>query len=234
MIGNSSVIAIIPARGGSKGLPGKNIRPLLGKPLIAWSIEQALSSKTVDEVLVTTDCSKIREIAQSFGASVPFVRPSELAADDSTSIDVVVHAHQFYQTVVNKKFDYSVLVEPTAPVREKTDIDDMVFKLNNLSDLYDGIVSVGEVSEHPSIIKICEENKIYEYFPKANRGSRRQDYERVYWPYGGLFVNKTEVMLKEKSHYSKRLTYFKLKKYQCCEIDDIFDFVKTEAIMKQI
>ena len=232
MINGASVLAIIPARGGSKGLPGKNIREICGKPLIAWSILQAIESEFVDVTVVTSDCPEIIGVAKQFGAQVPFVRPMELAADNSSTMDVVVHAHDYYSKSLSMKFDYSVLVEPTAPLREKDDIDCMIKKLDQLKDRYDSIVSIGEVTEHPSIMKLCEGDDLRPLFPEIQKGSRRQDYDAVFWPYGGLFVNKTDIMIRENSLYSQRLTFHKLKRYQCCEIDDLQDFVQTEAIMK--
>ena len=234
MIGNFSVIAIIPARGGSKGLPGKNIRLLLGKPLIGWSIEQALASKYIDEVVVSSDCSEIINISRKFGANVPFKRPAKLATDEATTIDVLAHTHEFYKNSLKQKFEYSVLIEPTAPLRNEDDIDLMIQKLDNLKNDFDAVVSIGEVSEHPSIMKICNGNALEAYLPGGYQGTRRQDYKKVYWPYGGLFVNKTDAMIKENSLYPQRLTFHVLDKSQCCEIDDYFDFVKTEAIMKKI
>ena len=227
-----SVLAIIPARGGSKGLPGKNIREICGKPLIAWSIEQAIESEFIDAVVVTSDCPEIIEVAKQFGAQVPFVRPAELATDNSSTMDVVVHAHDYYSKSLSMNFDYSVLIEPTAPIREKDDIDCMIKKLNHLKDKYDSIVSIGEVTEHPSIMKVCDGDSLKPLFPDMEQGSRRQDYDSVFWPHGGLFVNKTDIMIRENSLYSNRLTFHKLKRYQCCEIDDLQDFVQTEAIMR--
>ena len=232
MINGKSVVAIIPARGGSKGLPGKNIRQICGKPLISWSIKQAIASKFVDVTVVTSDCPEIIGVAKKFGAQVPFIRPKKLAADDSSTMDVIVHAHDYFLKSLGIKYEYSVLVEPTAPLREKDDIDFMIKKLDQLKDHFDAIVSVGEASEHPSIMKVCEGDDLRPLFPEIQSGNRRQDYDKVYWPYGGLFVNKTECMLRENALYSKRITFHELKRYQCCEIDDLQDFVKTEAIMK--
>jgi len=232
MINDMSVLAIIPARGGSKGLPGKNIREICGKPLIAWSIEQAIESEFIDAVVVTSDCPEIIDVAKEFGAQAPFVRPAELATDSSTTMDVVIHAHDYYSKFLSLNFDYSVLIEPTAPLREKGDIDCMIKKLNRLKDKYDSIVSIGEATEHPSIMKVCDGDSLKVLFPDLEQGSRRQDYDSVFWPYGGLFVNKTDMMIRVNSLYSKRLTFHKLKRYQCCEIDDLQDFVQTEAIMR--
>ena len=109
MINGKSVIAIIPARGGSKGLPGKNIKSLCGKPLIAWSIEAGLGCQYIDEVMVTTDNEEIANISKRFGASVPFIRPFELASDTATSFDVVKHTLDFYNREYNRCIEYVIL-----------------------------------------------------------------------------------------------------------------------------
>ena len=112
MIANKNVLAIIPARFGSKGLPGKNIRPICGKPLIVWSIIQGLESKYIDEVIVTTDSQEIANIANQYGAKTPFIRPDSLATEDASSIDVIFHAID-YLSNAGSAYDYIVLLEPS-------------------------------------------------------------------------------------------------------------------------
>ena len=127
MYNNKKILAIIPARGGSKGLPGKNIKPLCGKPLIGWSIEQAQASEYIDEIFVSTDSSEIAAVAESFGVKVPFLRPSELATDTSPSSAFVLHTINYYRSK-GHEFDYILLLEPTSPLRKKGDIDEVKFK----------------------------------------------------------------------------------------------------------
>ena len=122
MINNKRVVAIIPARGGSKRLPRKNVLPLAGKPLIVWSIEAALASVYIDKTIVSTDDAEIAEISRIAGASVPFMRPPELASDTATSADVVMHALDYLDSQ-NDHYYYSVLLQPTSPLRTNTDID---------------------------------------------------------------------------------------------------------------
>lgn len=232
MINKKAVIAIIPARGGSKGLPGKNIKELCGKPLIAWSIEAGLGSKYIDEVMVTTDSEEIARIARKFGASVPFIRPTELASDTATSFDAIKHAINFYENELYKRFDYIVLLEPTSPLREKYDIDRMIEKISSLDEQYDAIVSLGEVHEHPSIMKKIVGNEIESYYKDLVMATRRQDNEIAYFPYGVAYIVKTKTLLEEKSFYPRRTTHQLIKKYQCYEIDDIYDFLAIENIMK--
>jgi CMP-N,N'-diacetyllegionaminic acid synthase len=232
MINGKSVISIIPARGGSKGLPGKNIKEICGKPLIAWSIEAGIESQYIDEVMVTTDSEEIANIARVFGASVPFIRPVELAGDTATSFEVVQHALSFYERELRKKFDYLVLLEPTSPLREKGDIDGMLKKISSLEDEFDAIVSLGEVPAHPSILKKVVGNEIEPFCKELGITTRRQDNEIAYFPYGVAYIVKTQTLLEEKSFYPSRTTHQIIKRYQCYEIDDIYDYLAIENIMK--
>jgi CMP-N,N'-diacetyllegionaminic acid synthase len=232
MINDKRVIAIIPARGGSKGLPGKNIKELCGKPLIAWSIEAGLASKYIDEVMVTTDSEEIANIARDFGAIVPFIRPAELASDTATSFDVVKHAIEFYKNELNEAFDYFILLEPTSPLRESGDIDGMVEKIISVEDQFDAIVSLGEAHLHPSIMKKTDGNKIESFCKDLIMTTRRQDNAIAYFPYGVAYIVKTNIFFKEKTFYPSRTTHKIIKRYQCYEIDDIYDFLAIESIIK--
>ncbi|WP_128113713.1 acylneuraminate cytidylyltransferase family protein [Polynucleobacter necessarius] len=232
MINGKTVIAIIPARAGSKGLLGKNIKPLCGKPLIAWSVEAGLASRYIDEVMVTTDGEDISHIAKKFGASIPFLRPPELAGDTATTFDAVKHVIDFYAQKMHKKFDYIVLLEPTSPLREKDDLDRMLEKLVSNDGEYDAIVSLGEVHEHPSIMKKISGNEIVQYNKDLTTTTRRQDNDAAYFPYGVAYIIKRDTLLDEKVFYPKRTTYHLIKRYQCYEIDDIYDFLAIENIMK--
>jgi len=230
---DKSFLAIIPARGGSKGLPGKNIKELCGKPLIAWSIESGLKSKYLDEVMVTTDSQEIAEISKEYGANVPFLRPDYLASDTATSFDAVKHTIDYYKDELSKKFDYIVLLEPTSPLREVDDIDNMIEKIITNEDKFDSIVSMGEVHEHPSIMKkIVNKDYLNNYCEELELKSRRQDNDEVYFPYGVAYIVKMNSFLEEKTFYTKRNTFFEIKRYQCYEIDDIYDFLAVENIMK--
>jgi len=233
MYKDKTFLAIIPARGGSKGLPEKNIKELCGKPLIYWSIEKAKKSKYLDEVLVTTDYQNIADIAKKFGANVPFLRPKELASDTATSFDTIKHSIDYYKDNLNKEFDYIVLLEPTSPLREDGDIDNMIERLIENQDEYESIISIGEVHEHPSIMKRVINNSSLEPFCKdLDQTTRRQNNKIAYFPYGVAYIVKTKTLLKEKSFYTSKNTFYEIKRYQCYEIDDIYDFLAIENIMK--
>jgi CMP-N,N'-diacetyllegionaminic acid synthase len=128
MYKEKTFLAIIPARGGSKGIPGKNIMQLCGKPLMAWSIESGFASRHIDEVMVTTDSEEIAAVARDYGAAVPFLRPAELATDTATTFEAVKHVIDYYASEKKKYFYYIVLLESTSPLRGKCDIDQMIEK----------------------------------------------------------------------------------------------------------
>jgi len=230
MYKNKTFLAIIPARGGSKGLPGKNIKNLCGKPLIAWTIEKALKSKYLDEVMVTTDDKEIADIAKKYGANVPFLRPSELATDTATTFSVIEHTINFYKEKLKKEFDYVVLLEPTSPLREDNDIDNMIRQM--LDNNKEGIVSIGEVHEHPSVMMKITNTQLEKFCKELEIKYRRQDNEKAYFPYGVAYMGKIQKILKEKTFYFKNVDFFIVKRYQCYEIDDIYDFLAIENIMK--
>jgi len=233
VINNKKVLAIIPARGGSKGLPNKNIKPLNGRPLIGWAIEQGLNTPEIDNVVVTTDSEEIAEISKSFGAEVPFLRPPELATDTATSISAVEHCIAFYKNELNKEFDIIVLLEATSPLRERDDLSKMLTQFAENYDRCDAIISVGEVSEHPSIVKtISDDGALANFLTNKENVTRRQDNSTVYFPYCVAYMVKQKVLLDTQSFYPKSSLPYIIKRYQCYEIDDIYDFLAVENIMK--
>lgn len=231
MIDGKKVLAVIPARGGSKGLPNKNIKELCGKPLIVWTIEKAKLSKYIDELIVSTDSQTIANIAKDAGCNVPFLRPESLSEDTTPMYEVVLHSLNYFSN--NKiHFDIIALLEPTSPLREDDDIDKMIEKLNDCYDKFDTIVSLGEVTEHPSIMKKIVDQKLYPFCEKLDMALRRQDNEPAYFPYGVAYISKTKSFIEEKTFYQKRTTYYKIKRYQNYEVDSIYDFLAIENIIK--
>ena len=232
MIANKKVLAIIPARGGSKGLPGKNIMPMCGKPLIGWTIEKAKKSKYLDTILVSTDDQEIADIAKNFGAYVPFIRPAEFATDESSSYDVIRHALSYFENKESELFDFIVLLEPTSPLREDDDIDKMLEIIAARQDEFDAIVSIGEVTEHPSIMKRLSGQAIEPFCQDLAHSKRRQDNSPAYFPFGVAYIARTNSLLKENTFYTHRCTYFLIKRYQNYEIDDIYNFICAENVMR--
>jgi CMP-N,N'-diacetyllegionaminic acid synthase len=232
MIEGKKVLGIIPARGGSKGLPGKNIRNLCGKPLIAWTIEKAKKSRYLDVVMLTTDCLEIAEIARDFGAAVPFLRPESLATDEASSYDVVCHTLAYYSANEGLEFDYTALMEPTSPLREDDDIDRMLETLHGRADQFDSIISVGEAAQHPSLVKRLVSSSMRPYCPDLIQRTRRQDNDPAYFPFGVAYITKTRTLLEENTFYTQRCLGYPIKRYQNYEIDDLYDFLCVEIVMK--
>ena len=143
---SNEVLAIIPARGGSKGIPGKNIRTLNGRPLIEYTCDAALQSRLINHAIVSTDCSEISQVARRAGVDVPFVRPSELASDQSPTIDVIRHALTWMQEHRDYRHDIIVLLQPTAPLRTASHVDEALAAL--IREDADAVVSVTPVPAH--------------------------------------------------------------------------------------
>jgi CMP-N,N'-diacetyllegionaminic acid synthase len=232
MYKGKTFLAIIPARGGSKGLPRKNIKKLCGKPLIVWSIEAGLKSKYLDEVATSTDCQDIADVSKQYGASTPFLRPGHLASDISTSFDAIKHAIDYYKNKLNKKFDYIVLLEPTSPLRESSDIDLAIENLMNSNA--DSIVGIGRTEDqNPAFLVLKDGNNyISGYENKNMKVLRRQDINDVYFFEGSIYISKVDTLLDKKTFYHQNTIGYEVPKYKSLEIDDMDDFIMVEAIMK--
>lgn len=217
------ILAIIPARAGSKGIPGKNIKRIAGQPLIAWTIQQALGSKLLDKIIVSTDGEEIAQISLSAGADVPFLRPADLAQDHSPTSDVVVHALDFY---ASRGVDYEMVavLEPTSPLRKSLDIDRGINLLRERPDAF-SLVSVGEVhTEHPLIVKKIDGDFICPYMPDVRKIHQRQQADSAYFPYGVLYLARSEKFRELRTFYTSRTLPMFIERWQNYELDDQLDF----------
>jgi CMP-N,N'-diacetyllegionaminic acid synthase len=227
-----SNIAIILARGGSKGIPKKNIKIFCGKPLIYWSIKQAIDSGIFDKVVVSTDCKKIRDISIESGAEAPFLRPSNLATDQSPSIDSVIHCLDYYQNK-NVSFNNVCLLEPTSPLRSPGQLKSISDNFNKLSKEYDSLITIGELGESAELLKIIKGNSLEPSFSSVHSSQRRQDLSVHYFPYGVAYFIKAKVLRSERTFYAKKCTYFILEPNQCYEIDTPLDFEINEYLFEK-
>lgn len=219
MYNSKRILALIPARGGSKGIKDKNIIDLCGKPLIAYSIEAAKESKYIDEVIVSTDSEKIAKVARSYNANVPFLRPDALATDTATTLDVVMHAVEFMNRD-KKKFDTLVLLQPTAPLRDAVDIDEAIEKFFFHKEK--SLVSVSEVDDNPLLIRtIGDEDSL---IPLINRSStcRRQDMPTYYRVNGCIYINSIGELNENTSFNDNKLAYVMSKEHSV-DIDELKD-----------
>lgn len=232
MINGKSVLAIIPARGGSKGLPGKNIKELCGKPLIAWTIEQAKSCSDIDRIVVSTDSGKIANIAKESGANVPFLRPAELAVDDSPTADTILHVLE-QLSLSGESYDYVALLEPTSPLRKTNDIDNAINLITQNTEA-DCLVSVGEIHmEHPMIVKkIDAKGFVAPYISNIAKIHQRQQADKAYFPYGVIYISKAPEFKKKQTFYTEKTVPYFIERWQNYEIDDELDFIIVEQVMK--
>ncbi len=236
MIDDKYVLAIIPARGGSKGLPGKNKRALLGKPLVAWPIDTALAASSVDKVLCTTDDNEIREIAIAHGAEAPFLRPAQLASDTASSIDVIQHAIE-YLAARGEQFDYVALLEPTSPLTTSADVEAALRTLHARRNDADSIVGISRVeSTHPEYdVRRSPDGLISPYIAQNFKAlKRRQDIEPLFFLEGSLYLATTTSLLKERSFYHDRTLGYEMPRWKSIEIDELVDFMIVETLLNNL
>ncbi|MGZ7067929.1 MAG: acylneuraminate cytidylyltransferase family protein [Methanobacterium sp.] len=225
---NEKILCIIPARGGSKRLTGKNILDLCGKPLIAWTIEQARASKYLDKIIVSTDDEEIARISREYGAEVPFLRPAQFAEDDSPTIDAIKHAIEFLKNQ-GELYDILVLLEPTSPLRKKDDIDKAINIFLKENYRSDSLVSLGKVHlEDPVIMKKVDSGLVK---PFIDVNMHQSDFE-AYFPYGVIYLSKIDKLLQNKTFYQEHTVPYLIERWQNYEVDDIYDFICIESIMK--
>ncbi len=231
MYKNKTFLAIIPARGGSKRLPRKNVLNLKGKSLIAWSIEAASKSKYIDEVMVTTDDKEIAEISKNFGANVPFIRPDYLSNDFSERSEVIKHAIEFYKNELEKKFDYLIYLQPTSPLRDEIDIDKSIEYMFDKNG--DAVVSVCEV-EHPVHWsgKLPEDKNMSKFLDNSVVQLRSQDLEKYYRLNGAIYICNVQKFLEEGCMFLKEDIFaFEMTQEKSVDIDTKLDFKIAEVLM---
>ena len=222
-----SLLALIPARIGSKGILKKNIKLLSGKPLIAWTIEAAKKTKYIDRIVVSTDDIEISNIAKNYGAEVSFIRPRKLATDKAASIDVVLHAIQNLP-----KFDWIVLLQPTSPLRTPSDIDGIFdFCLKNKAV---SAVSVSESLSHPYwIFKKDKSSRLTPFISNRPKIFRRQDLPKTYTLNGSLYLAKVKWILKHKSFVKKETLGYVMTHENSLDIDTLEDWKWAEYLIKK-
>ncbi|TYA71425.1 acylneuraminate cytidylyltransferase family protein [Seonamhaeicola marinus] len=225
------ILGLIPARGGSKSVPGKNIKKLNGKPLLQYTVEAAKNSKKLDHLILSSDDSNIINIAKELKVDVPFVRPRHLAEDTSPTLGVIQHALKFYKGIGNN-FDAVCLLQVTSPFKTGKFIDDAIDKFENSG--CDALVSVQNVPAEYNPHWVFKENQRGQLELVTGEKtiiSRRQDLPNMYHRDGLIYITKAEVLLEKNSLYGNNLAYVKSPYNSTINIDTIEDWKKAEAFL---
>jgi len=229
-----NVLGIIPARGGSKGLPDKNTRILANNPLLYYTIECAKKSNELSQFIVSTDDDKIAELATALGANVPFKRPKDLAGDETPMIDVIDHAVTTFEKDTSSHFDIIVLLQPTSPLRKAKHIDDAVTLL--ISTGADSVVSVVEVPHNfnpYSVMKIENERLVSFMAEEGNKILRRQDKSSLFARNGAaVYALRRETVMDQHSIFGDDCRPLIMNKDESVDIDDEFDLHIAEMLLK--
>jgi len=228
---NNKILVIIPARSGSKGLPGKNIKKLCGRPLIAWTIEQAKSYENIDRIIVSTDDLKIADIAKRYGAEVPFIRPADLANDTASTIDVIFHAINWFKKHEGYHPGYIMLLQPTSPFRTAEDIKNSITILRNKNT--QAVVSVCETDHHPWWSNTLDkDNSMKDFLRPGILNKRRQDLPIFYRINGAIYLSEKEYLYENNGFFGPDTFAYKMSKERSIDIDTELDFKFSEMVMK--
>jgi CMP-N-acetylneuraminic acid synthetase len=229
-----NVLAVIPARGGSKGVPRKNIRPICGKPIIAYTIEAALAARhLLRRIIVSTDDPEIANAAREYGAEVPFMRPEKLAGDQVPTLPVLQHAVRWVEQRDGLTFDWIILLQPTAPLREMRDIE---VALDLARDgACDSVISVVQVfAKHPILMKRIADNRLLPYCMEEKEGTRRQDYQPpAYMRNGAIYLTRRKVLMEDNSIWGSIIRPYVMPPDRSVSIDSEHDFKLAEIMIAE-
>ncbi|MDP7445154.1 MAG: acylneuraminate cytidylyltransferase family protein [Candidatus Poseidoniia archaeon] len=230
----SRLLAVIPARGGSKGLPDKNIRPFAGLPLIAYTIRFAKLCPEIERCIVSTDSPNIADIARKYGADVPFMRPAELAQDDTPMEPVLKHALSVMEDLDRVKYDHLLLLEPTSPARLPDDIANAYLRLRD-NPQANGIIGVSQPDFNPIWVCVTENEGWMTYLLENGPDyARRQDVPLVYRINGVLYIWQTDFIRRHPDswqHHGRHLIY-EIPETRAISIDTLDEFTRAELLVK--
>jgi CMP-N-acetylneuraminic acid synthetase len=227
----TNVIGVITARGGSKSIPGKNIAPLAGKPLIAWTIETALQSPVLDRLIVSTDDEDIASVARQWGAEVPFLRPSELAQDQTAHLPVMVHAVEFLEKDMGSRPQYVLLLQPTSPFRTVDDIHNAI-ELAYEKDA-DSVISICETFAHPYLSKsVTPDGKLQDFVPKPEGYLARQKLPPVYVLNGAIYLFSCDMLVEQGVFYTENTYAYVMPQERSLDINNAWDLYLAELILR--
>lgn len=226
---NERILALIPARGGSKRLPGKNVLSMGGKPLIAWSIEAAKNSGIFADIVVSTDDGEIAEVSRKYGAQIPFMRPAEVAGDSAGTFDVVKHALEALEKL-GKTYTHVMVLQPTSPLRSPEDITRSLELLKSKNS--DAVISVTLCEHPPQWSNTLPENGSMDQFLKPELIVRSQDLPSSFRLNGAIYLYETQALLKNKAMLPMKNSFaYVMDQARSIDIDTQFDFDVAAAIL---
>lgn len=229
------ILALIPARGGSKGVPRKNIREVAGQPLIAYSIQAALEAgELFDSIVVSTDDPEIADVARAFGAEVPFLRPPNLACDKAPTVPVIQHAVSFIEAKSSQQLDWVCLLQPTCPLRTGDDIREAV-RLAQSRPECDSVISVHRVlANHPALMKRIEKDRLVPFSIPEVEGTRRQDYApHAYMRNGAIYLTRRDVVMNQASVWGQHIAPFVMPDERSTNVDSELDLRMAELLLNE-
>jgi CMP-N-acetylneuraminic acid synthetase len=225
------VLGVLPARGGSKGIPGKNLKPLVGKPLIAWSAKALSQANEVETKICSTDDQRIAEVARASGLCVPWLRPADLALDDTLVVDVIEHALQAMLISSGISYTHVALVQATSPTVTAIDIDAAI-RLAIETDADTVITGFHAGQRHPSTMyTIGSDGEVQWLLEQSHQMARRQDLSTIFIRTGLVYVIKTDVILSKHSIYGERIRSLIIPESRSITIDEEFDFRLAEFLL---
>jgi len=227
----TTITGIVTARGGSKGIPRKNVKLLGGKPLIAWTIEAALESK-LSNVIMSTDDEEIADVSRSWGVDVPFVRPAHLAQDMSSHIEVVIHAVQWLAQHRSVFPEYVMLLQPTVPLRIAEDIDGAIDLAEKTGA--DSVISVCLAASHPYLAKTIEnDGRLRDFVYHIDKDLPRQNLPPAYVLNGAIYLINREVLLERKTWYTDKTYAYVMPPERSFDIDTEWEFNLVDLFLKE-
>ena len=233
MYKNKKILGIIPARGGSKSIPRKNIKKLLGKPLIAYTIEAAKKSRFLTRTIVSTDDPEIARVALRYGGDAPFLRPKKIARDTSTTMEAVHHVLSWFKKHGDEEYDYLMILQPTSPLRTAFDIDACIRLA--VDKKADSVMSMKELDDFaPKKIKKIKNSKILPYFEdEGSQSSRRQDLEKMYKRNCAVYLTRMNYIMLGDFFGKKSLAYI-MPEERSLDINAPHDFLLAEFLAKRL
>ena len=230
MYNNKKILAVIPARGGSKGIPSKNIIEVGGKPLIQYTIDCAKHSRYIDRAVISTDSEEIKKVSIECGGDVPFMRPKELALDTSKTIDCIVHAVNTLKEM-GETYDYVVIIQNTVPLRKAWHVDESIEKLIDSNER--SLVSITEVEQHPILMRTINEDGTVKNLLPMSSTMRRQDFPKFYKVDGAIAIQKIDEEFNLNTSINDgRLAYIMDSKYST-DIDSYIDIKVIEYYLEK-